>query len=648
MSVGRSLYSQAGPNLSDDLMTKPVSREAARDDAGPRALPPESPLSMPIQSFGERPGPSGRFVSQRGMLERRLLLVLATLVAGLLAATEMARPVGPDGATLMDAALFMLIFSLFCWIAFGFVNALLGFVVLAGRSKGSISPFAGHALELPHRRTAILLPVYNEDFDQVGGRIQRMTTMLERAGAAALFDLFILSDSNPQAGAREEAAWTLLAADSAVPVYYRRRPVNIGRKPGNIAEWLGRFGGGYDHMIVLDADSLMSGEAMIRLATTMERSPGVGLIQTIPSVINGRTLFARWQQFAATAYGPIASAGLIWWSGSEATFWGHNAIIRVRAFAESCGLPDLRGAEPMGGQVMSHDMVEAAMLRRRGWAVHMAMLPSGSYEEFPPTLSDHAVRDRRWCQGNLQHLRLLNSGGFHWINRLQLFMGASAYLTSPMWLLLLTMTIAQGVGLVASPAFSPSGWPLALTALLLFSPKLLAFAWLMIDQRRQASLGGVNQIVRSMAVEIPLSILVAPITMLAQTMAVIDIARGRASGWRPQRRDADGIPILRAMIDYIPHVMVGLAFAILLTMADRDVSLWLMPVVASLLLAPVITSITSRQDIGDWLARKGVFAAREDRAVLAPRTAARPIRIKSIPLRTRRRLPAPANDGGFA
>ena len=613
----------------------------------PRPLPDAAPIDMPVQDFDVAP-PSRDVpaTAPQGLRQRRLFMVAGAALIGATCARAMATPFFADGIGPIDAGFFLLFFGLFAWIAFGFLNSMAGFFVLLGTGPG-LPPSLARA-RLPERRTAVLLPIYNEDVDAVFARLATMTSSIDRLGLAPLFDFFVLSDSAPTAEPAEFRAWAALAERSVCPVYYRRRRENVARKPGNIADWVTRFGGAYEHMIVLDADSLMSGVAMARLAAVMEANPGVGLIQTIPEVREARTLFARWQQFASALYGPIASAGLTWWSGSEATFWGHNAIIRVRAFAESCGLPDLRGAEPMGGQVMSHDMVEAAMLRRRGWAVHMAMLPSGSYEEFPPTLSDHAVRDRRWCQGNLQHLRLLNSGGFHWINRLQLFMGASAYLTSPMWLLLLTMTIAQGVGLVASPAFSPSGWPLALTALLLFSPKLLAFAWLMIDQRRQASLGGVNQIVRSMAVEIPLSILVAPITMLAQTMAVIDIVRGRASGWRPQRRDADGIPILRAMIDYIPHVMVGLAFAILLTMADRDVSLWLMPVVASLLLAPVITSITSRQDIGDWLARKGVFAAREDRAVLAPRTAAHPIRIESIPLRTRRRLPAPANDGGFA
>jgi membrane glycosyltransferase len=169
----------------------------------------------------------------------------------------------------------------------------------------------------------------------------------------------------------------------------------------------------------------MSGSAMVGMASIMETKPTVGLLQTVPNIIGADTFFQRWMQFSAYAYGPIASAGLLWWSGSEANFWGHNAIVRTRAFADCCGLPELPGKPPFGGLIQSHDMVEAALLRRRGWAVHMVLI-DGSYEEYPPTVIDHAIRDRRWAQGNLQHLRLLDATGFHWTSRLHLLIGASA------------------------------------------------------------------------------------------------------------------------------------------------------------------------------------------------------------------------------
>jgi membrane glycosyltransferase len=462
-------------------------------------------------------------------------------------------------------------------------------------NRGHLRPIS-KSVPIPRRRTAVLIPVYHEDMGPIAGRIRAMSAMLAEAGVARQFDIFLLSDSGTDAADAEYAAFRALQTECALPVYYRRRPKNIARKPGNIAEWVRRFGGAYDHMIVLDADSLMTGEVMARLASVMDRSPGVALIQTVPSVTGGRTIFARWQQFAAAAYGPISTAGLIWWSGAEATFWGHNAIIRVKAFAESCGLPELSGREPMGGHIMSHDMVEAALLRRRGWAVHMVSV-EGSHEEFPPTLSDYAVRDRRWCQGNLQHLRLLTSGGFHWINRLQLLMGASAYLTSPLWLVLALVTLFQGVGLIGAASFAPSVWPLLLTLSLLFAPKLLAFSWIMIDREQRDALGGTRNVLRSMAIEIPLAMVVAPVTMISQTIATIDIVRGQPSGWRPQQRESDGIPIRQALIDYRYHVGVGLFFFALIMTAGGTTP-WLLPVVISLLLAPLTASLTARADWG--------------------------------------------------
>nr|WP_281397115.1 glucans biosynthesis glucosyltransferase MdoH [Sphingobium boeckii] len=592
-----------------------VSTSACRSST-PSDLPDGAPLHMPIQSFHKLPMPGRQVVtSPEGMLERRLLLVLGTLAVGLLAASEMGRPLTEDGTSLLDAGLFLLFFSLFCWIAFGFFNAVAGFVVLAGQ-RGWGAADNAHP-PMPRKRTAVLIPVYNEDVTPLFARIRTMTASVGETGAGDMFDFFILSDSGVQAEAAEYAAYREVKHVSPVPLYYRRRLANTARKPGNIAEWVCRFGGGYDYMIVLDADSLMTGRAMMRLASMMDRSPGVGLIQTIPSVINGRTLFARWQQFASAAYGPIASAGQIWWSGAEATFWGHNAILRIRAFADSCGLPELTGPEPFGGHVMSHDMVEAALMRRRGWAAHMIAMVDGSHEEFPPTLSDFAVRDRRWCQGNLQHLRLLGGAGFHWINRLQLLMGASAYLTAPLWSILTMTTLLYMLGLTDPPGFS--GWPLLLTGILLFLPKILSLALLMMDRERRERLGGARPIVRSMMFEVPLSILVAPLTMVSQTLSIIDILRGQASGWSAQRRDADGISLRDAARDYRWHMGVGaLMFAALATGVDGTI--WLVPIMAGLLLSPVIVMVTSRNDIGERLGQSGIFPASDPHAAQASQT----------------------------
>lgn len=576
-------------------------------------LPPEAPLAMPVQDLSR--APVGALREPPGyvgpLFQRRLFLIVGSFLFGLLAAQEMFTPLQSDGIDWIDAGFFLLFFGLFAWIAFGFLNAVAGLFVLLGR--GPVMPAQkGGDLVLPASRTAVLMPIYNEDVGAVFRRLRAMTESIGRVGAADRFDFFILSDSHERAYAKEYVAFLRLREESRARVFYRRRERNIARKPGNIAEWVGRFGGAYENMLVLDADSLMTGAAMVRLATAIEARPGIGLLQTVPQLINGQTMFARWHQFASAVYGPVASAGLRWWSGTEATFWGHNAIVRVRAFAESCGLPELPEDSLLGGHIMSHDMVEAALLRRRGWAVHMVNLPAGSYEEFPPTMIDHSVRDRRWCQGNLQHLRLLNAAGLHWVSRLQLLMGASAYLTSPLWLLLLgAATFEQLRANFDGFVLISSGWLLGLTLLMLFGPKVMALIALTQDRELRRQLGGWRSIVKGTLLETVTAIVTAPVIMLTQTMAIIDILRGRQSGWLPQRREVEGLDFGEVTRFYAWHIALGAALMTAIAIGV-DGTIWSLPVAVGLMLTPFTVWVTSRADMGDWLVRRGYFVSPAD------------------------------------
>ncbi|WP_380785232.1 glucans biosynthesis glucosyltransferase MdoH [Sphingomonas sp. R86521] len=579
-----------------------------------RPLPPEAPIAMPVQRFGEPPRPNapvadGQTVEPADMLSRRVLLVLLTGLFATAASTTLRESLIQDGIDAWDVALLLLFFPLFGWIAFGFLNAAIGFVLLITGSHPGFVPAPSSAGTLTGR-TAVLVPIHNEDVAAVYGRVERMARSLADAGAAHLFDFFILSDSGPAAEPEEFAAWEALAPRAAVPVYYRRRTHNIGRKPGNVAEWIRRFGSAYDYMMMLDADSLMGGRAMVGMAQVMEQRPGIALLQTVPTVIDAQTLFQRWMQFASRLYGPISTAGLVWWSGAEATFWGHNALVRVTAFASSCGLPDLSGNPPFGGAIMSHDMVEAALLRRRGWAVHMIMIED-SHEEYPPTLIDQAVRDRRWAQGNIQHLRLLDSAGFHWISRLQLLIGASAYITSPAWLVLIATTIAQALAgqttLVGSGGNSAVSLQVfGITLVLLFGPKLLSVIWALSNPACRAAFGGRRAILRSVAFDIPLSMLVAPVTALTQTIDLINIVRGRPSGWAPQNRNRDGLSWADAFPRYRWHMALGFAFLLLSPFAPIT-ALWLIPVTLGLLLAPVLAIWTASSARGQAMADSGYF-----------------------------------------
>ena len=587
---------------------------------GPRPgdLPPEAPLSMPVQAFHSRPGRyHAPATSPFNISNRRMLMFAATAALSCVCLTELVLVSMPGGINWAEAALLTLFAPLFAWIALSFCSAVAGFAaLLGGRADGALlrdNP------EAPRHRTALLVPIYNEDVQAVFRRIRAMIRSIDGVGASRAFDVFILSDSTDAVIFHEERlAFERLKPDCPLNLHYRRRPRNLEKKPGNIAEWVRRFGASYAYMVVLDADSVMSGQAMLQLADAMERHPDAGLIQSVPTVAGCTSLFGRWQQFAARLYGPVSTAGLIWWSGAEANFWGHNAIVRVRAFAESCGLPPLKGRAPLGGPIMSHDMVEAALLRRRGWGVHMVTLPEGSYEEYPPTLIDYAIRDRRWCQGNLQHLQLLRGRGLHWISRLHLLMGASAYFTSPLWAMLIAASLMQAAitgigGGIAAPLASIAGWPLILTSVLLFGPKVLSLLWTLMDPQRRAAFGGARRLVAGVAADIPLAALLAPVVMVTQIIALTGLLAGKRGGWASQRRDVDAIDAREAFSRYVPHVTVGTILAGL-CVAAPSLTLWLAPVIAGLLLAPVLVMLTSRRNLGLFTKRIGLFVTPEELA----------------------------------
>ena len=308
----------------------------------------------------------------------------------------------------------------------------------------------------------------------------------------------------------------------------------------------------------------------------MAGSPAAGLIQSLPIIVGGKTLFARAQQFAGRVYGPMIAHGIAWWHGAEGNYWGHNAMIRTAAFAAAAGLPTLPGRKPFGGHVLSHDFVEAALIRRAGWAIHMLPGLRGSYEESPPSLSDVAIRDRRWCQGNLQHAAIVFSRGFHWVSRMHLLMGIGSYVTAPLWLLFLVIGILISVqSRFVLPDYFPAGpslfpvwpvidpvrsmWVFIGTMAMLLGPKLLAWFALMLHRDDRTGCGGVVRSFLSVLVESVLAGLLAPVAMLFQSVSVATILAGRDSGWQPQQREVGRVPFADTLRQYAPHTLVGLA-----------------------------------------------------------------------------------------
>jgi membrane glycosyltransferase len=616
----------------DETTTLPPP--ASRPDAGAArpetraAMPPEAPLAMPVQDLATWDRSAARRPARktRSPWAARLFVFGGALALTGYGGWQMVETVSVSGSpTPLQLVLVVLFCLTFSWIALAFTSGLLGFAMLLRRPRPDPVPTALHT------RTAVLMPVYNEATARTFAGVEAMREAVETTGLGDHFDWFVLSDSTqPDAWIAEERAFLDLRRrlGPGARLYYRHRPKNHHRKAGNIGDFVTRWGGQYDHMLVLDADSLMSGPAIMALAAAMEADPDAGIIQTLPLIINRNTLFARLQQFAARIYGPVIAAGLSAWSGRDGNYWGHNAIIRTRAFAQSCGLPDLPGKPPFGGHILSHDFVEAALIRRSGWAVYMLHRLPGSYEESPPSLIDVAVRDRRWAQGNLQHARVIGAAGLHPATRQHFATGIAGYLASPLWLcqlvvgiLLVLQTATERPDYFGGAGFSPV-FPrfdpvralqlFGLTMAVLLAPKFLGLILALLDGPVRRACGGAGRLVVSSLVEILLSALVAPVAMVIQSGSVMGILLGRDTGWNPQRRDDGSIPMRDIIARHRWHMALGLVAGIAAFALATSLFLWMSPTILGLVLAIPISWASGQLGLGLALKRRLLLATPEE------------------------------------
>ncbi len=559
----------------------------------------------------------------------RLVVFGLTLAITAFGGYQMSRALslgGVTGLTLLVLALFVLNFA---WIAFAFVNALVGTVLTLARRRPQVTadpaPIGG--------RTAVLMPIYNERPERCYAAVEAMARGLEALGHSHAFDWFILSDTTDATIAAAEQSAFIGLRNGLAPgtrAYYRRRRRNTHRKSGNIADFCRRWGGGYDYLLVLDADSLMAPATIVELARRMEADPDLGILQTVPELVNARTTLGRLQQFANRVYGPLLARGLAWWTQSEGNYWGHNAIIRRRAFTRAAGLPVLSGRPPFGGHILSHDFVEAALIRRAGYTVRIAADLSGSYEEGPTSLIDLATRDRRWCQGNLQHVRIVGARGLHWVSRFHLMNGIMSYGASLLWLLLIGAGLAlslevqyvrpeyfpNAVGLPVLPIVDPQRAlaVLALTAGVLFGPKLMGGVALACDREARRASGGAGRLTASVLFETLAAALMAPVAMLMQSRMIVSIVLGHDAGWLPQRRE-DGSRSWGDLLHFHwPHVACGGVLGGLAWAVSPAALLWLSPAVAGMIAAPVISALSGSARFGHTIRRLGLLRTPQETA----------------------------------
>jgi membrane glycosyltransferase len=512
------------------------------------------------------------------------------------------------GMTGLEWALLSMIGMTFVWVSLSVSTVGVAVAGLLARTR----PDPGKSVASAPMNVALLVPIYNENASDVFGNASAMLEDLSRQQSQHSFSLFILSDTRDDAiAADEETALAALRgnAPESISVYYRRRTDNTDKKVGNLVDWITGWGAAYEAMVVLDADSLMSGRAIDRLADELAGDPSAGLIQTSPVLIGAKTLFARMQQFSNVAYGWLLAEGLAKWVRGEGNYWGHNAIIRTRAFAESAGLPHLVGRGGRSQMILSHDFVEAGLLRRAGWQVRFMPRLAGSFEETPGSLIDYVLRDERWCRGNLQHLRLLGTAGLHPVSRFHLLHGAVSYLLSPAWFTLLVIWFLLGkddeTNVIryfneANPLFPD--WPPAMSHIdsavflvimyaMLLAPKLVGAAIIASHKKATRIYGGRSAFLGAVSQEIILSIAYAPILMIQQTRAVFRAALGRPISWVAQNRSDQGYP-WRTMLRF-HWVETALGTVLVGGLASGLVSWWLTPIALSLVLAVPLSALSS-------------------------------------------------------
>lgn len=587
-------------------------------------------MDLPVDTVGKLVD-TGRI--RRAARWRRAVFFLLTLLTAAAATAMMGDILAANGLTTLERIGLVLFYILFVWITGAFWTALAGLLVrLRGGDPLGLKPeeLCGRPLA---GRTAIIMPIYNEETTRVIAGLDVIWSSLARLPEQAAFDLFILSDTRKlEIAAAEEGAWRELTArhHARGRIFYRRRPENVSRKAGNIADFVRAWGGAYDYAIVLDADSIMSGEALVNLARLMDTHPQAGIIQALPLPAGRETLFARLIQFAARLSSPMLASGLAWWQLGEGNYWGHNAILRLKPFAAFCDLPRLPGAPPLGGEILSHDFVEAAFMRRAGFQVWLVPDDSGSWEEVPSNLIDYAARDRRWAQGNLQHLGLLPMRGLHWLSRVHLITGVLSYASSPLWLLvlLLSSTVVILDAVHGHQYFTPGSyalfptWPqyrdgeivalLSITVAVLFLPKFFGAVLALKDARLRRGFGGGPRLLASLGIEQLFSILLAPAMMLFHTTFVVTTLLGKPVVWHAQERGDRGIGVLEALLRHKWHLVIGIAWgAVILAFAPRYIW-WLLPVLAGMVLAVPLTVMTSRTGAGLWLRRHRLLLTPEE------------------------------------
>ena len=528
---------------------------------------------------------------------------------------------GAGGWTSVDVILFILFAAGTPWTVLGFWNALIGLWLLhfRGDSLSQVAPYAAAGdLTTPLRiSTAVFMTVRNEDPARAIRRLRTIKDSVDATGEGGAFSYFVLSDtSDPALAAAEEravAVWQERDPDRH-RIVYRRRSDNTGFKAGNVRDFCARWGGEYTLMLPLDADSLMAGDQIVRMVRMMQAHPKIGILQSLVVGMPSQSAFARIFQFGMRHGMRSYTMGQAWWVGDCGPFWGHNALVRIKPFYDECDLPMLSGNPPLGGHVLSHDQVEATLMRRAGYEERVLPIERGSWEENPPTMLEFARRDVRWCQGNMQYLKLLNLPGLYPMSRFQLVWAILMFIGIPAWTLMIALLPVAAAEGKSVPDF-PVGLASALYVtffLMYLTPKIAGVLDVILTRGGVRSYGGWHRFLPGAALELVFSFLQGAVSTIRTSIFMIGLMFGRSVVWGGQSRDAEGLSWATAAKHLWPQMLFGTAVCGALLLIAPAVLWWSLPLTAGYLLAVPFAVLTADPRVGRTLQSLGACGIPED------------------------------------
>jgi membrane glycosyltransferase len=558
------------------------------------------------------------------MTGRRVLyavLFTATMVAmlGLLAVALSA-----GGLGIVHISILVLFALTLPWMVIGFWNATIGFIItrLAPDPVAALIPAAAGIRddEPVTASTAILLCVRNEVPDRMIRNLEPMMGGLAAAGCGALFHVFVLSDTGDgEVAAKEEARFGALASRwrDRISVSYRRRSINTGYKAGNIRDFCERWGRSHEFAVVLDADSFMTADAILKLVRIMQADDRLGILQSLVVGLPSTSAFARLFQFGMRLGMRSYTVGSAWWQGDCGPYWGHNAAIRLAPFIAHCQLPVLSESGSDSVHILSHDQIEAALMRSAGYDVRVVPVENCSWEENPPTLLEFIRRDLRWCQGNMQYWRFLALPGLRPVNRCNLVIAILMFIGSPAWMSMFVLGTLSVAFAAATDAFIRPGPGMAAFVLVLimwFAPMTASALDVLLRPQARRAFGGTALFLANLVIAYVFSILLCPIMWFGHTIFLTGLLFGRDIGWTDQTRDDHAVPPLLALRNLWPHTLLGCsAIALLAATAPAAIPYALFLACGPALAIPFAV-VTALPGVGAWFARVGIARLPEETA----------------------------------